>query len=430
MTVHPILAYTSDRHARARLAAGVRAIRSATERLAAPISPEEAQVQSMPDASPTKWHLAHTTWFFENFVLSAFDKTYRVFQDRYDFFFNSYYETVGPRWTRAQRGLLTRPLLSEILAYREHVTDHVLHFIETASDALWVDAAPLIELGLHHEQQHQELICTDIKHALSMSADPWPVYGRALDGGPAEPAPALGFLEVAGGLVEIGAVPVEFVFDNELPRHRHFLDDFALADRVLTNGEVLAFIQDGGYESARLWLSDGWAWVQENGHRHPAYWRRIDGAWFEHTLHGLIPLDPNRPACHLTGYEAFALAEWFGARLPHEQELELAAPLDAVAANFLFEDEIRHPRGVHAPGRLAGLAGGVWEWTQSAYSPYPGFAAPPGAVGEYNGKFMSKQLVLRGGSCATPSGHARPTYRNFFPAEASWQFTGVRLARR
>jgi ergothioneine biosynthesis protein EgtB len=408
---------------RARLLARVAAVRAETERLAAPLTPEDQTIQSMADVSPTKWHLAHVSWFFEQFVLV--DEA--VFDEHYAYLFNSYYETVGPRHARPQRGLLSRPSVAEILAYRGHITDRLQHFVETADAARWARAAPLIELGLHHEQQHQELILMDIKHVFSMNPL-LPAYGRAAPHPVLRPGP-LEMLDFAGGLVEQGhdskAGP-GFAFDNELPRHRHWLEPYRLADRLVSCGEYLDFIEAGGYRNPDFWLSDGWALAQAQGWRAPLYWRAAGTGWRVFTLTGEQPLDPAEPVVHVSYYEADAFAKWAGKRLPTEAEWEVAAAGQKVAGNFASSRRY-HPAPAAGTG-LRQLFGDAWEWTASAYAPYPGFTPAKGAVGEYNGKFMCSQMVLRGGAAVTPDGHVRPSYRNFFPPAARWCFGGIRLA--
>ena len=430
--MHPALAYREELSARERLLEAFRRTRAGTEALIAPLEAEDMQIQTMEDVSPTKWHLAHVTWFFETFVLADVFGEYKLYDERFGYLFNSYYVSVGERWSRPERGLLSRPLLSDILAYRDYVTAEIMLKGENCSDATWAKIAPLIELGIHHEQQHQELLLTDIKHVLSQSPAPFAPFGKDGAGLPAavEPAP-LRFTGFEGGLVETGSDGGRFMYDNEFPRHKAWLYDFELAQRTVTNAEWLGFMTDGGYETTSLWLSDGWDFIDRNRVRAPLHWREIDGEWFEYTLHGLVPVRGDLPVCHVSGYEASAFAEWTGARLPLEAELEHAvAKSDAPAGNFLFEGEVRHPAPADPDAGLQQLAGGVWEWTSSSYSPYPGFYPPGGSVGEYNGKFMSGQLVLRGGSCFTPKGHWRETYRNFFPPSARWQMSGVRLAKK
>jgi ergothioneine biosynthesis protein EgtB len=392
--------------AAAELARRYRTVRARTEALCAPLSPEDQVVQSMPDASPAKWHLAHTTWFFETFVLAD-----RAFDPGFGFLFNSYYEAEGARVERARRGLLTRPPLDRVHAYRGDVDERVVNAL--ARGALGDDVLAVLELGLHHEQQHQELILTDVKHLLGTQPLS-PAYRSHLRREPVTAEP-LAWRSLPGGVVSIGAPAQGFAFDNERPRHQVLLPPFRLATRPLVNREVLEFIAAGGYRDARLWLSEGWHMVRAEGWEAPLYWQRRDGAWLYYDLTGLRTVDPDEPACHLSYYEADALARFFAARLPSEAEWEVAElPIGPTA-----DEERLHPRA----------AGDVWEWTASAYSAYPGFRPLAGALGEYNGKFMCNQLVLRGGSCFTPRGHARPSYRNFFPAAARWQMTGVRFAR-
>ncbi len=383
-----------------RLAARYAEVRGRTEALAAPLSAEDQQVQSMPDASPTKWHRAHTTWFFETFLLLPFLPGYREFRPGYGFLFNSYYVQAGPRHARPRRGMLTRPSAAEVAAYRAHVDAAMARLLADPPDAV----LPLVELGLQHEQQHQELLLTDILHALAQN----PLL-PAYDTDWQEPVPAAGataWLEGPAGLVEIGHAGPGFAFDNESPRHKVFLASWRIADRLVRNAEWLEFIREGGYRDPTLWMSDGWAAREAAGWGAPLHWQEHDGAWWQFTLAGLRPLDPAAPVRHVSWYEADAFARWAGRRLPTEQEWEAAASL---------------------PG-LREATAIAWQWTESAYRPYPGFRPVAGAVGEYNGKFMVNQMVLRGGSLATPPGHARPGYRNFFPPDARWQFTGLRLA--
>jgi ergothioneine biosynthesis protein EgtB len=412
------------------------AVRAQTLALTQPLSAEDQQVQSMPDVSPTKWHLAHVSWFFETFLLAPALPGYAPFHELYGFLFNSYYEAVGPRWSRPERGLLSRPSLDEVLAYRRHVDDAMARLIATIPADRWGELEPLIELGLHHEQQHQELILMDIKHVLSLNPLS-PAYVEAAPR-PAEAAPPIEWLLLDGGLVEIGHDGAGFAFDNEGPRHRLWLEPFQLASRLSTCGEYLAFIQDGGYRRAELWLSEGWATVQREGWRGPLYWREDpdsleDGGGFSlFTLHGERPLDPAEPVAHLSFYEADAFARWSGRRLPTEAEwetgLSTAKAGDAAKAVSSLPSPAFHPRSAAPISGLQQTSGELWQWTASAYGPYPRYRPAKGAIGEYNGKFMSGQMVLRGGCVATPAGHARPTYRNFFPPAARWAFSGVRLA--
>jgi ergothioneine biosynthesis protein EgtB len=398
------------------------AVRQRSLQLAAPLSNEDCCAQSMPDASPIKWHLAHTTWFFETFILEAREDGFTPFHPAFRVLFNSYYNGVGAKHPRAQRGLLTRPSLDEVKAYRADVDARMLRLLEAGTDlAMDAPLAELVTLGLQHEQQHQELMLTDVKHLLAQNPIAPRYEGEAL--APGTVPPPLEFLEFDGGLVEIGHDGRGFCFDNELPRHRSYVAPFALASRLVTNGEYAAFIEAGGYRDPALWLAEGWDMVASGEMAAPLYWRRQpDGGWNEFTLHGEHPLDPARPVTHLSLYEADAYARWCGARLPTEDEWEFAARLAGIEAGSL------HP-GAAAGDGLAQMFGACWQWTSSSYAPYPGYAPAPGAIGEYNGKFMVNQYVLRGASCATPSGHARASYRNFFPASARWQFTGIRLAR-
>ena len=407
------------------LSARYRDVRALSERLREPLSAEDCQVQSMDDASPTKWHLAHTTWFFETFVLEAGDPEYRPFHAEFRVMFNSYYQQVGPQHPRPQRGLLTRPSLDEVLAYRAHVDRHVLELL-ASGDGRSEPLAAVIELGLHHEQQHQELILTDAKHLLA--ANPLRPAYRAAAVAPRAAGSPLRWVRYAGGLHEIGDDGPGFAFDNEQPRHTAVLTPFALATRLVTNAEFLAFIADGGYDHPALWLSDGWTVAQSRRWRAPLYWERRDGEWWQFTLAGLRRLVPDEPVCHVSFYEADAYASWAGARLPTEMEWEVAAAAARLDGNLLGSG-LLHPTPAPAGEGVQQLFGDLWEWTRSAYAPYPGYRPPAGPLGEYNGKFMCNQLVLRGGSCATPAAHIRATYRNFFPPDARWQFSGVRLAR-
>jgi ergothioneine biosynthesis protein EgtB len=378
-------------------------IRELTERLATPLSAEDQTVQSMPDVSPTKWHRAHTTWFFETFVLGPHERRYRVWDERYAYLFNSYYEAAGPRHPRPERGLITRPGIADIARFRRHVDAAMLGLVERATP----EAAALVELGLHHEQQHQELLVMDAKHVLSCNPFfpaygplPWPAAGRG----------RRGWVEHPGGTIEGGHDGLGFAFDNEGPRHAVFLQPFTLSSSLVTCGEWVCFIDDGGYRRPGLWMSDGWNTVQASGWSAPGYWTSDQGGWATYTLAGLVELDPDEPVTHVSWYEADAYARWAGARLPREAEWEAVAP---------------------APGDdgAEGWYGSVWQWTASPYTAYPGYRPAAGAIGEYNGKFMVNQLVLRGSSLATPPGHARRTYRNYFPPQARWAFSGVRLAR-
>lgn len=392
------------------------AVRATTELLAQPLSAEDQTAQSMPDASPTKWHRAHTTWFFEEFVLGG---DYEPYDGTYRYLFNSYYEAVGPRHPRPERGLVTRPGVEEVGRYRQHVDDAVHALVAKGLDER---TAGLLLMGTQHEQQHQELLVMDAKHLLSRHA-----FGPAIITRPADEDVAslpLTWRAVEGGLHDIGHDGEGFGFDNEGPRHQVFLADFEIASRAVTVEDWLAFMADGGYRRPDLWLSDGWRTVQETGWRSPDYWWDVDGTWMTFTTAGVRPLVRGEAVVHVSFYEADAYARWAGARLPTEFEWEVAARGVADRRGQLLDLQRLHPG-------LAGehMVGDVWEWTSSAYLPYPGFAPAPGAVGEYNGKFMSDQHVLRGASCATPEGHERLTYRNFFPAPSRWAFSGLRLAR-
>ncbi len=410
------------------LASLYRETRARTEMLAAPLSPEDQCVQSMPDASPAKWHRAHTSWFFETFILAQEIPGYRPHDREYGFLFNSYYEAVGPRHTRAWRGLITRPGAEEITRYREAVDARMAELMESADEASWARIAPLIELGCHHEQQHQELLLTDILHAFAFNPVR-PAYQSRRPREVPRPVP-LSWTGHEGGIVEIGHEGGAFAFDNEGPRHATLLHPFEIANRPVTQREWQDFIEDGGYTRPDLWLSDGWAMVQAEGWEAPLYWERGEGStWWVMTLAGFEPINPQAPVAHLSFYEADAYARWAGARLPSEAEWEHVAAALPVAGNFVESGALR-PQPLAAAGSgPRQMFGDVWEWTANAYRPYPGYRAPAGAVGEYNGKFMCNQFVLRGGSCASPQAHLRASYRNFFYPHQRWQFAGVRLAR-
>jgi len=405
------------------------ATRRLTEALAAPLSAEDQTVQSMPDVSPTKWHRAHTSWFFETFLLVPSLPGYEVFHPDFGFLFNSYYEGVGPRFPRPQRGLVSRPGIVEIADYRRHVDAAMCLLLDRAPGAEAVELLDLVELGIQHEQQHQELLLMDIKHVLSRNPM-LPAYAERAARAPGRAGPT-SWTTHPGGTVPVGHTGDGFGFDNEFPRHLVHLEPFALADRTVTCGDWLEFVDDGGYRRPDLWLADGWATVLAEGWDAPLYWSDPGdaGAWREFTLAGDAPVDPLVPVSHVSYYEADAFARWAGARLPTEAEWEvatLARPAGGPTANLLDLDAL-HPGPVSGP--TSAPFGDVWQWTASAYSPYPGFVAAAGAVGEYNGKFMVNQYVLRGGSCLTPADHARATYRNFFPPAARWAVAGLRLAR-
>jgi len=398
------------------------AVRSASRKLTAALSPEDCQPQSMADASPVKWHLAHTTWFFETFVLEPTLRDFRPFHPDFKFLFNSYYQTVGAQHPRPQRGLLTRPSLDQVWAYRDSIDDQ----LKRAWDAGDLDETrrAIVEIGVHHEQQHQELVLTDLKHLFAQSCIE-PAYAAAPQIAQQSVA-SLRWQHFEGGIQRIGNDGSGFAFDNEMPRHRVAVEAFDLADRLVTNGEYLQFIEDGGYSEPSLWLSDGWATICELEWKAPLYWRLDQDERSTFTLSGRRDLRLDEPVTHLSYYEADAFARWAGARLPSEAEWEIAAGSELKEGNFV-ESGLFHPRPRQTSSHQ--FFGDTWEWTQSPYGPYPGFRPPEGALGEYNGKFMANQMTLRGGSCATPRSHVRATYRNFFPPDARWQFSGLRLAR-
>jgi ergothioneine biosynthesis protein EgtB len=402
-----------------------RAVRDASTKLGASLSEADATVQSMPDASPAKWHLAHTTWFFETMILEQNLRGYRAFDPQFNFLFNSYYESIGARQPRPRRGMITRPSLETVYVYRDHVDRAMASLMQ---DDLAPAAAELIELGCNHEQQHQELLLTDILHLFAQNPlrpaykDPGPIAVGKIDSSP----PA--YQKFAGGIVEVGHDGRGFAFDCEGPPHSALVEPFELADRLVTNAEWMEFMADGGYRTPLLWLSAGWAMAQSEGWTAPLYWEeRNDGHW-SMTLRGAQPVDPAAPVTHVSYFESDAFATWAGRRLPTEFEWEHAAAGEPLRGNFVDSGRLRPaPAQVDQAG-LRQIYGDVWEWTRSAFAPYPRFKPAPGAVGEYDGKFMCGQFVLRGGSCATPAGHTRPSYRNFFPPDARWQFSGLRLA--
>ena len=410
-----------------------RTVRAFSEKICEPLVPEDYVIQSMPDVSPAKWHLAHTSWFFETFLLKPYLPGYQALHPQYDFLFNSYYNAVGERHCRVRRGVLSRPTVDETYAYRAYVDRHVDELLAGADEqkgAMLEPLMTLMTLGLHHEQQHQELMVTDIKHVF-FENPLCPVY-RPRRAQPPAPVPALEWIAFGEGLREIGWDGAGFAFDNEGPRHKEYVPAFALGSRLVTNGEYLRFVEEGGYTRPEFWLSEGWGIVQARGWTAPLCWWHRKGQWNEFTLAGMEPLNLDNPVCHVSLFEADAYARWAGARLATEAEWEVAS--EGVPFCGTFADSGRfHPAPLNPtdaePGHLHQMYGDVWQWTRSQYAPYPGYAPAEGALGEYNGKFMCNQFVLRGGSCATSHSHVRPTYRNFFPPDARWQFTGIRLAK-
>jgi ergothioneine biosynthesis protein EgtB len=403
-------------------------VRNFTTGLCANLEPEDLVVQSMPDVSPTKWHLAHTTWFFETFILKKFVSGYRPEVPQYAYLFNSYYNAAGDMHRRDLRGLISRPTVKEAQRYRSSIDSHVTDLLSNAAEKLLDEIEPILILGIHHEQQHQELLVTDIKHVFAQNPL-YPVFREQKIGIVPTQTTPMNFLDFEEKTVEVGHDGRGFAYDNESPRHRALIPAFSLASRPVTNGEYIAFINDNGYARAELWLSLGWMTVNEQHWQSPLYWVKRDGKWWNFTLSGFRSVDENEPVTHVSYFEADAYANWAGARLPTEFEWERAAAKIDVEGNFV-ESEIFHPRPTPASAEdLHQMFGDVWEWTRSAYAPYPGYRAAPGALGEYNGKFMCNQYVLRGGSCATSRSHIRRTYRNFFQPEKRWQFTGIRLAR-
>ncbi len=416
----------AERTGRAVAGEQYRRVRAASEALCEPLTTEDYVIQTVAETSPPKWHLAHVSWFFETFLLTPYLAGYKPFHARYDYLFNSYYEQLDSGfWPRPQRGLLSRPTVEEVYAYRRHVDEAMERLLDGCPERDWPAVEARLRIGINHEQQHQELLITDIKHNFSINPLR-PAYRADL----ARPAPVraapMTYADFEGGITEIGAEGSGFAYDNELPRHRVLLRPYRLAERPVTNGEYLEFVADGGYRRPELWLSDGWRAVRGNDWGAPLYWERIDGDWHEMTLGGLGPLDLAAPVCHVSYYEAEAFSSWAGKRLPTEAEWEHAAAALPVQGNFV-DGGLFHPRPAAGEG-LRQLFGDVWEWTASAYLPYPGYRAPEGALGEYNGKFMCGQMVLRGGSCATPADHVRASYRNFFYPHERWQFKGFRLA--
>ncbi|MHC5010604.1 MAG: ergothioneine biosynthesis protein EgtB [Planctomycetota bacterium] len=418
---------TEERTRAAALLDRYRVVRAQTDRLCEPLTPEDCVVQSMPDVSPTRWHLAHTTWFFETFLLGEAVPGYRPFHPAYAVLFNSYYNAVGEQFPRPRRGLLSRPTVEEVFAYRRHVDDRVQALLADGGDAVPDPVLAIVELGLHHEQQHQELMLMDIQHVFSMNPL-HPVY-REPEVRTAPPAAPSSWVSFAEGIRHVGRETEAFAFDNEGPRHRVFLDAFELATRPVTNAEYIAFMEDGGYGRPELWLSDGWTMVKAEGIEAPLYWDRHEGAWWRFGLTGYGPVDLEAPVCHLSYFEADAFASWAGARLPTEAEWETAAEGLPIRGNFVENGRFAPEPEVEAGEGLRQMYGDVWEWTASPYEPYPGYRPVEGALGEYNGKFMCNQYVLRGGCCVTPADHVRRTYRNFYGPHTRWHFSGIRLAR-
>lgn len=415
---------TTTEVTKADIATRYQRVRSFSLQIAEPLSPEDCAMQTMPDVSPTRWHLAHTTWFFETFILGQHEG-YQCFDAAFEHLFNSYYNSVGEQFPRHRRGTLSRPGLPETLDYRSHVDESMQ---ELLCDDCSHELLRVVELGLQHEQQHQELMLTDIKHVL-YSNPLFPAYDAAAKLDQAE-ATEREWWHCEAQLIDVGHADDNFCFDNELPRHRTYLQEHSIASTCVTNGEYLKFMEDGGYEDPAHWLSLGWATVQQEKWQSPLYWRLKDGNWFEFTLGGLEPLDPNLPVTHISFYEADAYARWAGLRLPTEFEWEYWAGRQKTLPSRGFADLILQSSNcLHPQADTTNLLGSTWQWTASPYLAYPGYTAPNGALGEYNGKFMCNQFVLRGGSCATSGDHIRPTYRNFFPPDARWQFTGIRLAR-
>jgi ergothioneine biosynthesis protein EgtB len=406
-----------------------RRVRHFSGKLCETLEPEDYVIQTMPEASPTKWHLAHTSWFFETFILKQFIPDYQSMHPQFGFLFNSYYNAVGPFYSRPHRGLLSRPTVKEVFHYRSDIDLFVSDLIGSADEQLLAKLEPILILGLHHEQQHQELMITDIKNVFWQN--PLRPVFRKRDVVRASPAIAVEWPKFEGGVQWVGHEGPGFSYDNEGPRHPVYIPAFSLASRLVTNAEFLSFIENGGYRRPELWLSLGWNAVNERGWNAPLYWEKRDGRWFNLTLAGMAEVVPEEPVCHVSLFEADAYARWSGARLPTEEEWEIASAGLPLEGNFV-ENEIFHVTPLASPAPVGGPAqmfGDVWEWTRSSYSPYPGYSAAPGALGEYNGKFMCNQYVLRGGSCATSQSHIRRTYRNFFPPDTRWQFAGIRLAK-
>lgn len=402
-------------------------VRAFTHHLVEPLETEDFVIQPMENTSPTKWHLAHTSWFFETFVLGKYQPDFESLHPQYAYFFNSYYLQTGVPFARANRGLLSRPTVKEVFEYRAYVNEQIENFIQGCDDKLWEEASQVIEIGMNHEQQHQELILTDLKYLLAQNPL-LPVYKERVIS-ESKPVEEINWIQFEEGIVEIGNKGNEFTYDNEHPRHRTFVQNFQLAHRLITNQEYLEFINDDGYKRLELWLDEGWSKVNSEEWIAPLYWFKREGNWFNFTLSGARPIDLNEPVTHISYYEADAFAKWKGCRLATEQEWEHACGKLYIEGNFVDEDAFHPVPMKEQQTSLKQMYGDVWEWTQSSYAAYPGYKTLPGALGEYNGKFMANQYVLRGGSCATSKSHIRKTYRNFFHADARWQFTGIRLAK-
>jgi len=402
-------------------------VRSFTHHIVGPLEIEDFVIQAMKNTSPTKWHLAHTSWFFETFVLGKYEPNFESLHPQYAYLFNSYYLQTGVPFSRTNRGLLSRPTVKEVFEYRAYVNDQIEHFIKKCDDERWAEVAQVLEIGLNHEQQHQELIITDLKYLLAQNPL-LPVYkDRVIE--PSKVVNEINWIQFNEGIVEIGNDGSEFTYDNEHPVHRVFVQNYKLADRLITNQEYIEFINDGGYERSELWLDEGWSKINTEGWEFPLYWFKRDGELFNFTLSGARPIALDEPVTHISYFEADAFARWKGCRLPTEQEWEHACGELDIEGNFVDEDNF-HPSTVRDENKsLKQMYGDAWEWTQSSYSAYPGYEPLAGALGEYNGKFMANQYVLRGGSCATSKSHIRKTYRNFFHTDARWQFTGIRLAK-
>jgi ergothioneine biosynthesis protein EgtB len=402
-------------------------VRRLTEKLCEPLEIEDYVIQSMPDVSPTKWHLAHTSWFFEAFLLKKVNPNYKPLNELYNYLFNSYYVQIGERYLRQERGMLSRPTVKEVYEFRKFIDEQMFSFFENSDEKTFNEVAVIIEIGLNHEQQHQELMLTDVKHVLSQNPLN-PVYSNKSIDDRINVKP-INWVSFEEGIVEIGHNGEGFFYDNEMPRHKVFLQSFDIADRLVTNGEYINFIEDDGYSKTELWLSDGASTVERENWKAPLYWEKINGEWWNFTLNGFRKVNASEPVCHVSLYEADAFARWADARLATESEWEHANSEIEIEGNFV-DDENFHPISLKGENqKIKQMFGDVWEWTRSDYSPYPGYKIPPGAIGEYNGKFMSGQNVLRGGSCATSKNHIRNTYRNFFYPHSRWQFSGIRLAK-